>query len=470
MHVPGYLFHDARISYSPSTELRRFLEAGSQPIYIGFGSIVVDDPTGLSHIIIEAVKRTGERAIIPAGWSSLCQPTDSSLDIFVLREDCPHDWLFSQMSCVVHHGGAGTTAAGLKAGRPTVVVPFFGDQFFWGDIIFKAGASPRPVPYRQLTVVALADSIEAAMQSDVLRSAAGLGEKIKAEDGVTGALQHIYAHLPIEAMTCELLPSSVAVWKSKSTGIRVSTVAATVLRKEKMLDWTDLVLHRSIEHHVSKGPFEPFSGGLWAVTELLYDGLKGMCEILAEVGHIPVIGHRLVRSLVKKGNESDDETSSYRVAIMENVSVEYPKPSGVPTKHAFLGKYMLTGVGRVCKAMARAPGNFTSAMAQGAHNMPRMWGDTMVRPATKVTGVGSGLFEGCKELALGVYDGTSGLFTQPVYGFIEDGPVGFVKGAGKGALGLPLKFFAGGLIKMWSSLLTVPAAMGFLDILSKVLM
>lgn len=77
--------------------------------------------------------------------------------------------------------------------------------------------------------------------------------------------------------------------------------------------------------------------------------------------------------------------------------------------------------------------------------MPQMWGDTKVRPAAKVTGIGSGAVEGCKELVLGVYDGISGVFTQPIYGTIEDGPAGFVRGVGKGVLGLPVKFFAGKL-------------------------
>lgn len=116
------------MSYHPPTELQSFLEAGPPPVYIGFGSIVVDDSSSLTVIVIEALKKIGHRAIIAAGWSSLGgAEADSSTappDIFVLREDCPHGWLFSQVSCVVHHGGAGTTAAGIRAGRPTVVVPF----------------------------------------------------------------------------------------------------------------------------------------------------------------------------------------------------------------------------------------------------------------------------------------------------------------------------------------------------------
>jgi hypothetical protein len=347
-------------------------------------------------IVIEAARRTGNRAIISAGWSSLGQAGLSSVaessDIFVLSQDCPHDWLFPRVACVVHHGGAGTTAAGLKASRPTVIVPFFGDQFFWGDILHAAGAGPRPIPYRSLNSVVLAEAIEAALQPEMRACAVRLGERIESENGVEGALKNVYSHLPIETMSCALTPSRVAAWKSLSTGVQMSTVAATVLRKEKMVDWSDLALHRSIEHHVSKGPFEPVSGMLSAVTELIYDSFRGKGEILTEVGHVSVVGHRLVRRArsaldqkkVDKMEADGDGVSNYRVAMLDQVSVEYPtsKIANVDAKrHKLLGEYMLTGTVRIGKAAARAPGNFTAAMAQGAHNMPQMWGDSMVRPA-----------------------------------------------------------------------------------------
>ena len=419
-------------------------------MYIGFGSIVIDDTSNLTGLIIDAVQRLGCRAIISAGWSSLGRSGDSmtaSSDVFILYESCPHGWLFSQVSCVVHHGGAGTTAAGLRAGRPTVIVPFFGDQFFWGDIVYRAGAGPCPIPYRSLTAMALAEAMAVALQPDVLRCAVRLGEQIRHEDGAEQALQHIYANLPIQMMTCALIPAHTAVWKSKATGVRMSAVAATVLRKEKLLGWNDLVLHRSIEYDVSKGPFEPISGAAWAVTELLYEGFRGMGEILAEVGHTPVAFGRTVNGLVTKDKQPEVEEAgvpNFRVAVTNKVSIEHPVPDEIQArKHKFMGAYMLGGALRVVKATTRAPGTFAASMAQGAHNMPQMWGDTKVRPAGKVTGMGSGAVEGCKELVLGVYDGISGVFTQPIHGAIEDGPAGFVKGVGKGVLGLPVKFFAG---------------------------
>lgn len=110
--------------YTPPLDLERFLKAGPPPIYIGFGSIVIDDPASLSRMILEAVCITGARALISRGWSKLDGPESS--DVMFLG-DCPHEWLFQHVKAVVHHGGAGTTACGLLNGRPTTIVPFFGE-------------------------------------------------------------------------------------------------------------------------------------------------------------------------------------------------------------------------------------------------------------------------------------------------------------------------------------------------------
>ena len=106
--------------------MARFLEGGSTPIYIGFGSIVVEDPEKLTEIIVEACHAAGVRAIVSHGWSNLGVSAEPDPNILYIN-DCPHEWLFKHVSMVVHHGGAGTTACGLANGRPTVIVPFFGE-------------------------------------------------------------------------------------------------------------------------------------------------------------------------------------------------------------------------------------------------------------------------------------------------------------------------------------------------------
>jgi UDP:flavonoid glycosyltransferase YjiC (YdhE family) len=121
--ISGYCFLTSP-DYTPAADLHRFLEAGPPPVYIGFGSIVLGDPDAMTRLVMDGIQRSGERVLLSKGWSGL-SVDDVPSNVFMLG-NVPHDWLFRRVSCVVHHGGAGTTAAGIAAGRPTVVVPFFG--------------------------------------------------------------------------------------------------------------------------------------------------------------------------------------------------------------------------------------------------------------------------------------------------------------------------------------------------------
>lgn len=123
--VCGFFFRDAP-KYTPEPDLDQFLRDGPAPIYIGFGSIVIDDPDKLTAILVDAIKYTGVRAIISRGWSKLGANQPDNSNILYLG-DCPHEWLFQHVTAVVHHGGAGTTACGLLNGKPTAIVPFFGE-------------------------------------------------------------------------------------------------------------------------------------------------------------------------------------------------------------------------------------------------------------------------------------------------------------------------------------------------------
>jgi sterol 3beta-glucosyltransferase len=138
INVAGYFFLEGAKTYKPPKELTDFLNAGQPPVYIGFGSIVVDDPAALTKLILTAVKTCAIRAVVLRGWSEL--GSGNMPEGIYLLENVPHDWLFPRVSAVVHHGGAGTTAIGIASGKPTVVVPFFGDQGFWGAMIHRAGA------------------------------------------------------------------------------------------------------------------------------------------------------------------------------------------------------------------------------------------------------------------------------------------------------------------------------------------
>ncbi|KUF95903.1 hypothetical protein AM588_10008422 [Phytophthora nicotianae] len=117
-------------SYTPSPELEAFLGDDAGPVFVGFGSMVIEDPKGVTKMIIEAAEQAGVRVLIQSSWSDMAGDLTIPDNIFFLG-NCPHDWLMPRVSAVVHHGGAGTTAAGLLAGKPTFIVPFFGDQPFW---------------------------------------------------------------------------------------------------------------------------------------------------------------------------------------------------------------------------------------------------------------------------------------------------------------------------------------------------
>ncbi|KAI9314007.1 hypothetical protein DFJ73DRAFT_411739 [Zopfochytrium polystomum] len=140
--ITGFIFLDLASNYTPPEDLVDFLAKGDPPVYIGFGSIVVDDPDGLTDLIFKAVEKAGVRAIVSKGWGGLGGDKLQVPDNIYMIGNCPHDWLFKQVAAVVHHGGAGTTSAGLRAGRPTAIIPFFGDQSFWGAMIASIHAGP----------------------------------------------------------------------------------------------------------------------------------------------------------------------------------------------------------------------------------------------------------------------------------------------------------------------------------------
>jgi UDP:flavonoid glycosyltransferase YjiC (YdhE family) len=189
-HVTGYWFLDRPAEWSPPAELRAFLDAGPPPVYVGFGSMVAKDLGELADIVLAALRRNRARGVIHRGWAGLA-PADLPDDVLGI-DSVPHDWLFPRVAAVVHHGGAGTTAAGLRAGVPTVVAPFFADQPFWAQQVERLGAGPAPVPQAKLTAERLTTAIQRALTDPRIRKrATGVGEQIRAEDGVARAAEII---------------------------------------------------------------------------------------------------------------------------------------------------------------------------------------------------------------------------------------------------------------------------------------
>jgi UDP:flavonoid glycosyltransferase YjiC (YdhE family) len=193
-HVTGYWFLDSPQNWQPPKELAAFLAEGPPPVYIGFGSMTHRSPEESTELILEALHLAGQRGVLLHGWGGMAKTKLPSNVIMV--ESIPHQWLFPRMAAVAHHGGAGTTAASLRSGVPSIVVPHFADQPYWGERVAALGVGPRPRARARLTAQKLADSIDQALSDQTMRErAAKLGEALRAEDGVGNAVKVIERHL-----------------------------------------------------------------------------------------------------------------------------------------------------------------------------------------------------------------------------------------------------------------------------------
>jgi UDP:flavonoid glycosyltransferase YjiC (YdhE family) len=189
-HVCGYWFLDEPPGWEAPPALLKFLESGPPPVYVGFGSMDTGDPQRVTRLVVEALEASGQRGVLGTGWNSL---GGESLPATVFPiETIPHSWLFPKMKAVVHHGGMGTTAAGLRAGVPTIITPLGGDQSFWADRVQRLGVGLRSEGYFKVTAERLAADIRYVMTDNAIRqNAATLGAKIHAEDGVERAARLI---------------------------------------------------------------------------------------------------------------------------------------------------------------------------------------------------------------------------------------------------------------------------------------
>jgi sterol 3beta-glucosyltransferase len=190
--ITGYLLDDDP-EWTPPQDLSDFLASGEAPVYIGFGSMPDSKPEATTRMITEAVRQTGKRAVILTGWAGL-GADDMPENIHILKY-APHNWLFPRMAAVVHHGWAGTTASGFRAGVPMAVVPHNGDQPYWGRRVAALGVGPAPIPRKKLTAGNLAAAIEEITSNRRMRdNAAELSRKIATEDGLAEAMRVIEDH------------------------------------------------------------------------------------------------------------------------------------------------------------------------------------------------------------------------------------------------------------------------------------
>lgn len=496
--IAGYVFLEGASSYKPPKSLSRFLDGG-ETIYIGFGSISgIGDPTAFTKMIFEAVEKASVRALVSKGWGGLGE-VDVPDNIYML-DSVPHDWLFPRVSAVVHHGGAGTTAMGLKCGKPTLIVPFFGDQPFWASMVAKAGAGAEsPIPYKHLDADKLAEGIRQCLLPQAKEKAAQIAKSIAEEgDGAENAIQSFHRGLPLagpDSMRCTIFPDRLAVWLVHKTDIKLSALAADLLVDSGRIRWQDLRLLRSQEWTDFHGPGEPVTGVGGAMVTSIGEIIGTLSSIplkarkdlqsrqdqkrhrdgktVASAAVVPgKVAHELVNQRAEPAAEQPDATENLKEvnlqgkaapshdstllrAVRSHRSIRRQTPPKSNTKFnstlspepesrtKSIGRTTAKGVGQSAKILVKMPLDFYYAMALGFHNAPRLYGDNTVRPVPHIRGMRSGLTAARDELAYGFADGVSGLVRLPYLDAQRDGVIGFFKGTGKGIGGAILKPTAG---------------------------
>ncbi len=189
VYITGFWELEQPTNWQAPPALLDFLETGEPPIYIGFGSMRDAEFRILAQITSQALAQTGQRGVLLGGWGGLGGESLGN-HIFQINE-APHGWLFPHLKAAVHHGGIGTLAASLRAGLPTVVVPFLGDQPYWGRQVQKMRLGPAPILRKNLTRENLAQAIQQALQPEILQNARYMGEKLRQESGVQKAIEII---------------------------------------------------------------------------------------------------------------------------------------------------------------------------------------------------------------------------------------------------------------------------------------
>ncbi|KAK3111002.1 hypothetical protein LTR53_014143, partial [Teratosphaeriaceae sp. CCFEE 6253] len=533
--ISGFFFLNLASNFTPEPDLQAFFDAGPPPVYIGFGSIVLDDPNEMTKLLFEAVRQSGQRALVSKGWGGMGADELGKPDGVFMLGNVPHDWLFKHVSCVVHHGGAGTTAAGITAGRPTVIVPFFGDQPFWGSMVARAGAGPEPLPHKELTAEKLAEAIHFCLRPESQERAQELADRIASENGSAVGAQSFHQYLDVDKLRCNVAPGRTAAWRLKRTQVKLSAMAACTLANEGLLDFNDIKLFRPREYEVDEGPWDPISGGTTAlvstmgtmmmgVADMPIDTLKalhihpdmakkrkstdaeGLSGASSESERSSGEGGKLSStaddqstlwsgrdgsvsdSLVTSGSStpgSSRTNSTFNVQeslarIQTPPTQLSPGRSGIPaslaaalqgqldkpgrtrsrsasrsskgggapesSKPGGSGENIMDtaidtskGIRKIVGAGFSSPMDFTMGLAKGFHNAPKLYGDETVRKPDQVTDFRSGIKAATREFGFGMYDGITGLVTQPMRGAAKEGPAGFIKGIGKGIGGIALK-------------------------------
>jgi hypothetical protein len=387
-----------------------FLQKGTRPIYIGFGSIVVDNPDQLTKLIFDAVSLSGCRAIVSKGWGGIGGNTAVPDNIYLIG-NCPHDWLFDQVSAVVHHGGAGTTAAGLLKGKPTVIVPFFGDQPFWGSMVAKQRCGPEPIPFKKLNVRNLVDAILFALQEDIAANCERLSVRMKRENGVRLGVDSFHRHLPVKSMACEIVPNLVAAYYIKDSNVQVSRFVAEVLLQNNKIQKSSLLEYKTKHWDISGPPEDPLDSTIQGFSSLANNTAKGVKGFL-----------KYNSDAIQNAKQSDNVTTS-----ASHLGVGFAKGVKSAVYHTAAGTFKVIGL-----------------LGDGIRSIPSLVdkSETFTQRPTIHNAV-EGWEQGRHQFTNGVVDGVMDLVRKPYIQVKKHGISGLGRGVMLGSLSLLTKPISG---------------------------
>ncbi|KAF2023757.1 UDP-Glycosyltransferase/glycogen phosphorylase [Setomelanomma holmii] len=458
--ISVFYFLNLASNYATTSKLQVFLDIGPSPIYTGFGSIVLNNPDAMTELIFETTKKTGQRVLLSNGWGDVGRDELHSIpDGGFMLGSVLHEWLFKHVSCVVYHGGAGTTAAGITAGRPTVAVSFFGDQPFGGSMVSRAGTGPDPIPRKQLTAEKSANAINFWLRPGSLEQAKEIASRITAEQGCDMGARLFQQFLEPDRLHCSLAPSRSVAWRLKHT--------------------KDLKLYRSQEHYIDKGPWGPISGGFTTFFGAVGGMMMGLADVPSETWRhlqIPAVQSSFSSVPLRQSETSSIvEDSLAHIQSLDDVSDRSSPTSNIGSssmlgplhgqsrtkqENASLSRFhswsesgpskdpdmlrptgvnMSKGARRFVKAAVQEPVDISLDLTRGMHDTPKLWRNDTMRPQERVSGLRSGVKAAGREFGSGFYDSITGRVTQPWRGAHDKGASGFVKGVGKGIGGFLAK-------------------------------
>ncbi|KAJ5593138.1 hypothetical protein N7537_010042 [Penicillium hordei] len=420
-YVCGFFFRILP-DYAPPPGLDSFIRNGSPPVYIGFGSIVIEDPVTMTNMILQAVKSLGIRAIISRGWSNIGEA--SSDDQAFYLGDCPHKWLFQHVTAVVHHGDAGTTACGLRFGRTTAIIPFFGDQLFWGNLVASCGLEPRPIHYRSLTSQNLVEAIQFCLRPEAQSAAHDVACRMTHGNGVAAAVASFHRNLPVNDMRCAAFPSEPAVWQFKKFSkppIHLSKVAAEILIEHHRLKYSDLQPYLVNLIFIQNQRWDP-------VTDTPSSLIGTDTDMMKATGDIVYKPYQEFRRVPKGQREHavPSPSGSRSSSIASSIDA-----SSLPASNVKKASRLRT-TGEAMEGSTKSLGKVVGYWYKGV---------LIDMPLAVIQDWKSGATFAGKNFVHGMTDGFSDIFTRPYKGGQEEG----AKGVIKGTLGMTTKFSSAAL-------------------------